>query len=36
MLWERDFPRTASMKIRREELAGEIGKLIQDEAILPL
>jgi long-chain acyl-CoA synthetase len=36
ILWERDFPRTASMKIRREELAAEIGKLNQDEVVLPL
>ena len=26
LLWEKDFPRTASMKIKRGDLAGEIGK----------
>jgi long-chain acyl-CoA synthetase len=26
LLWEKDFPRTASMKIKRGELAAEIGK----------
>ena len=25
LLWEKDFPRTASMKIKRGELAAEIG-----------
>ena len=26
MVWEKDFPRTASMKIKRAMLAEEIGK----------
>jgi long-chain acyl-CoA synthetase len=26
LIWERDFPRTASMKIKRQELAADIGK----------
>jgi acyl-coenzyme A synthetase/AMP-(fatty) acid ligase len=26
LLWEKDFPRTASMKIKRGELAAEVGK----------
>ena len=29
ILWERDFPRTASMKIKRSVLAEEIGKTLQ-------
>ncbi len=29
LLWERDFPRTASMKIKRNVLAEEIGKTLQ-------
>ena len=28
VLWERDFPRTASMKIKRAELAAEMGKTL--------
>jgi long-chain acyl-CoA synthetase len=36
ILWERDFPCTASMKIKREELAGEAGKLQQDQVVLSL
>jgi long-chain acyl-CoA synthetase len=28
MVWERDFPRTASLKIKRTELAEEIGKTV--------
>ena len=26
VLWDKDFPRTASMKIKRTELAEELGK----------
>jgi hypothetical protein len=26
LLWDRDFPRTASLKIKRGELAAELGK----------
>jgi long-chain acyl-CoA synthetase len=26
LLWDKDFPRTASMKIKRNDLAAEIGK----------
>jgi len=36
VLWERDFPRTASMKIKRETLAQEIGRTLGRAAILPL
>ncbi|HEX6505272.1 MAG TPA: AMP-binding protein [Terriglobales bacterium] len=29
LIWEKDFPRTASMKIKRAELAAEIGKQLE-------
>jgi long-chain acyl-CoA synthetase len=36
LIWERDFPRTASMKIKRQELAAEIGKSAGRSAIADL
>jgi long-chain acyl-CoA synthetase len=28
VIWDRDFPRTASMKIKRDELACQIGQAV--------
>ncbi|HTS37261.1 MAG TPA: AMP-binding protein [Candidatus Solibacter sp.] len=36
MVWEKDFPRTASMKIKRQVLADEIGKSLDQQAIAEL
>jgi len=36
LIWEKDFPRTASMKIKRQALAEEIGKSVAREAIVGL
>src|ERR1700757_2854793 len=36
LLWEKDFPRTASMKIKRQTLAEEIGKSVERKAIMGL
>ena len=37
ILWDKDFPRTASMKIKRAELADEIGKrLDRQSAVVPV
>jgi long-chain acyl-CoA synthetase len=36
LLWESDFPRTASMKIKRSVLAGQIGKSKDRLAVKPL
>jgi len=36
LIWERDFPRTASMKIKRQVLAEDIGKTVQRSAIVNL
>jgi hypothetical protein len=36
LLWDRDFPRTASMKIKRAALAEEIGKTKDRAAIIQL
>ena len=36
VLWEKDFPRTASMKIKRQVLAEEIGKSVQRNAVVSL
>jgi long-chain acyl-CoA synthetase len=33
LIWEKDFPRTASMKIKRQVLAEEIGKSLERKAI---
>ena len=36
LVWDRDFPRTASMKIKRQLLAEEIGKFFERAAIVNL
>ena len=36
LVWEKDFPRTASMKIKREELGVEIGKRAERPAIIEI
>jgi long-chain acyl-CoA synthetase len=36
VIWDRDFPRTASMKIKRQALAEEIGKSTDRKAIVNL
>jgi long-chain acyl-CoA synthetase len=36
LIWERDFPRTASMKIKRQELAEGIGKSVDRAAVASL
>jgi long-chain acyl-CoA synthetase len=36
VIWDRDFPRTASMKIKRQLLAQEIGKILERAAIVNL
>ncbi len=36
LIWDRDFPRTASMKIKRQSLAEEIGKVFERAAIVSL
>jgi long-chain acyl-CoA synthetase len=36
VLWDRDFPRTASMKIKRGELAEELRKNLDRSAVVPL
>jgi len=36
LIWEKDFPRTASMKIKRQVLAEEIGKTLERKAIVGL
>jgi long-chain acyl-CoA synthetase len=36
LLWENDFPRTASMKIKRAELAAQIRDKLGREAVVPL
>jgi long-chain acyl-CoA synthetase len=36
VIWEKDFPRTASMKIKRQTLAEEIGKKIDRGAVVEL
>jgi len=35
-MWEQDFPRTASMKIKRVELAQQIGRALDRSAVRPL
>jgi long-chain acyl-CoA synthetase len=35
-IWEKDFPRTASMKIKRQALAEEIGKTMKRTAVVAL
>ena len=36
LIWEKDFPRTASMKIKRQVLAEDIGKSVAREATVGL
>src|ERR1039457_6062393 len=36
LIWEKDFPRTASMKIKRQVLAEEIGKSVERKAMVGL
>jgi long-chain acyl-CoA synthetase len=36
LIWEKDFPRTASMKIKRQVLAEEVGKAVERSAVKPL
>ncbi|MFY9791532.1 MAG: AMP-binding protein [Candidatus Sulfotelmatobacter sp.] len=36
ILWEKDFPRTASMKVKRQALAEEIGKSVERRAVVGL
>jgi hypothetical protein len=36
LVWERDFPRTASLKIKRTVLAEDIGKSAERAAVVPL
>ena len=36
LLWDKDFPRTASMKIKRQILAEEIGKAVEQSSVVSL
>jgi len=36
VVWEKDFPRTASMKIKRAELAEQIRRVLDRKAVQPL
>jgi len=36
LIWDADFPRTASLKIKRAELAEQIRKAVSREAAVPL
>jgi acyl-coenzyme A synthetase/AMP-(fatty) acid ligase len=36
VIWEKDFPRTASMKIKRQALGEEIGKTLDRGAVVGL
>ncbi len=36
LIWDTDFPRTASLKIKRGELAEQIRKTVRREAVVPL
>jgi hypothetical protein len=36
MVWDQDFPRTASMKIKRAALAEQIGKQLDRSAMVAL
>jgi len=36
VIWDQDFPRTASMKIKRQALAEEMGKILQRGAVVDL
>ena len=34
LVWDKDFPRTASMKVKRQELAEDIGKIVERKAVV--
>jgi long-chain acyl-CoA synthetase len=36
LIWEKDFPRTASMKIKRQVLAEDIGKSVERQTMVGL
>ena len=36
LIWDKDFPRTASMKIKRQVLAEEIGKTVERKAVVSM
>ena len=36
LIWDKDFPRTASMKIKRQALAEEVGKSVDRDAVVAL
>jgi long-chain acyl-CoA synthetase len=36
LIWDKDFPRTASMKIKRQVLAEEIGKTLERKAVVSM
>ena len=36
VVWDKDFPRTASMKIKRQVLAEEMGKQLESSKVVPL
>jgi acyl-coenzyme A synthetase/AMP-(fatty) acid ligase len=36
LIWEKDFPRTASMKIKRQVLAEDIGNAVERETMMGL
>jgi acyl-coenzyme A synthetase/AMP-(fatty) acid ligase len=36
VLWGKDFPRTASMKIKRADLAGEMARSVERSAVVEL
>jgi long-chain acyl-CoA synthetase len=36
LIWDKDFPRTASMKVKRHPLAEEIGKSVERSAVIAL
>jgi long-chain acyl-CoA synthetase len=36
LVWNKDFPRTASMKVKRQELAEEIGKSVERKAVVTI
>ncbi len=36
LIWEKDFPRTASMKVKRQELAEDVGNMVERGAVVEL
>jgi len=36
VVWEKDFPRTASMKVKRQALSEELGKVVERGAVVAL